>query len=51
MDRRSGVVVEAAESLRRVLALVEGGELDAPLAFVSQLRGAVAALEAVASVE
>ena len=46
------VAAEAAEVLRRLLAAVEAGELDAdgPLgaAIVRQLQGAVAALEAVA---
>jgi len=48
MDDQRAAVEAAAESLRRVLDLVEAGELEAAPAFVSQLRGAVAALEGVA---
>lgn len=41
------VVGEAVQSLRRVLELVDTGEMAAQPAFVAQLRGAISALEAV----
>jgi hypothetical protein len=42
-------VTEVAVSMRRLVAAIEAGELSCSVGYLARLRGAVVALEAVAS--